>query len=404
MSGDLYKKKLAIEALKQKKKLENDLQDNYMSMTARLGKANNSPAMEEYLNNQYGRLVHVAKQNYDRLYQEIETGTGDFGRLFVYVTCNAPDPYEGLPQQLPPELIDLSTGEKIRRPNLAGQPDQSNKRVRLIRDFLYEHLSRWILQNTATIKRLYMIDKAINTYIDQQKQGGLSEATFRKSKKFVHVVDVPMFSIFVDATLSTINIRYTERAIKKKLDEFTQARNEIHKIGFPSMHANVVITDLSGEQNSNTGEGGVAGQAIDWNRGRFMKVDRNNIASDVIVHEWAHIWLFNNSKDFKQSIKNLYAYMTRHAASKITTATAPEHLRKLDNDDERKVLDTWVKAFIGLITWGLKEPDVSLYVLKNRKFITYDMLRYLPHRFTINAVLTQPIHAESFRHNRKTLC
>ena len=231
-----------------------------------------------------------------------------------------------------------------------------------------------------------------------------------------------MFSIYVDATLSTINVRYTERSIKKKLDEFSQARNEIHKIGFPSMHANVVISDLSGESNQNTGaeKGDVAGQAHgwdtgfkkgsgqftkgnEWNRVRYMKIDRNSIASDVIVHEWAHIWLANNSKEFRQAVKSFYFYLTKYAASQITPITAPEHLKKVSDEEDRRILKLWTDAFKGLITWGLKERDESLYILKHRPMITSDMLEYLPHRLVVNAVLIQTINAESMYRRRKTL-
>ena len=250
----------------------------------------------------------------------------------------------------------------------------------------------------------------------------IKDVRFSKSNKFIHVIDIPMFSIFVDATLSTINVRYTERSIKKKLDEFTKARNEIHKIGFPSMHANVVISDLSGESNQNTGveKGDVAGQSHgwdtgfkkgsntftkgnEWNRVRYMKIDRNSITSDVIIHEWAHLWLANNSKEFREAVRNFYLYLTKYAASKITPQTAPEHLKNVSSEDDRKILNLWIEAFKGLVTWGFKERDASMYILKHRQMLTSDMLVYLPHRMTVDAILTQPINAQSFQHRYKTL-
>ena len=132
----------------------------------------------------------------------------------------------------------------------------------------------------------------------------LIEGSFGKSGKVTHVMDVPMFSVFVPTVKSVpqklLVMHYGEQ-IKRECEK---ARNEIHRIGFPSMHANIIMRDLSKEPNPNTGEMGVAGLAHSYRK--YMEIDSRSFNADTIIHEWAHLWMMNHSKDFKKAIKLFY--------------------------------------------------------------------------------------------------
>jgi len=142
------------------------------------------------------------------------------------------------------------------------------------------------------------------------------QESFRKSKKVKHLYDVPMFSIFAHNDLiwsdqfkhpMDVNIELDTKRVR---NVFAEARKRINKMGFPSMHVNVVFKDLSKEVNRNTG-GGVGGYA--HRSGKYMSIDYDHFLDGsgdwpirVIVHEWAHLWMFNNSKGFKKAVQEYY--------------------------------------------------------------------------------------------------
>jgi hypothetical protein len=66
-----------------------------------------------------------------------------------------------------------------------------------------------------------------------------------------------MFSVYVHKSLDDQSDRLNNPKIK---ESFKTALREITKMGFPSMHVNVLFNGLSDTVNQNTG-GGVAGQA-----------------------------------------------------------------------------------------------------------------------------------------------
>lgn len=148
----------------------------------------------------------------------------------------------------------------------------------------------------------------------------LNEAKFKNSSKYHHMFDVPMFSIFISQEFEetdlkakmkfrkTIeNMEYYFNTIK---DIFAKARNEIHRLGFPSIHANVVFANLSSNTNKITGKiGDVAGYATSGQK--FITIDIKymidfNQCVKIIVHEWAHLWMFNKSKAFKNAVLEEY--------------------------------------------------------------------------------------------------
>lgn len=84
---------------------------------------------------------------------------------------------------------------------------------------------------------------------------------------------------------------------------FEEAAQRLAKIGFPRMHANVVIVGLEDMKNPITG-GGVAGYAHDKKHG--FTVDRGNINANVVIHEHAHMIWFNLPKENQQYFKRYY--------------------------------------------------------------------------------------------------
>lgn len=160
----------------------------------------------------------------------------------------------------------------------------------------------------------------------------LFEGSVKSYKNFIHLVDLPMFSIFFDKSIlenqelmqfTVIKRMKTPEGVEQFLEHFgdhlksilREAQSSLGKIGFTRMHSNIVFVDTSKSVNQNTGvTGDVAGyarrdkhyMAIDMSY--FINNYRTNpdVISNTIVHEWAHLWFFQNSKAFKKSVQELY--------------------------------------------------------------------------------------------------
>jgi len=154
----------------------------------------------------------------------------------------------------------------------------------------------------------------------------VNEAKFRKSKYNTHYKDFPMFSLFYENDLSS-RLGISEEELRNTLDTnlpkiteiFRNAKTEIGRIGFPSMHANVVLSDLSKTENPNTGENDVAGFAIrsrrymQLNYNSFMRL--NDFSKQILVHEWAHLWMMGNSFKFREAINEIYNNLVNKLSS-----------------------------------------------------------------------------------------
>lgn len=84
---------------------------------------------------------------------------------------------------------------------------------------------------------------------------------------------------------------------------FEEAAQRLARLGFPRMHANVVIVNLGDMENQITG-GGVGGYASNKKHG--FTVDRSNIDVSTIIHEHAHMYWFNLPKDNQEFFKKYY--------------------------------------------------------------------------------------------------
>jgi hypothetical protein len=210
----------------------------------------------------------------------------------------------------------------------------------------------------------------------------LREGQFRKSSKVVHLKDYPMFSFFYSKDLGEDQIKdlTDSRFLDMMGRKFETARREITSMGFPSMHNNVVIKDLSEDVNRNTG-----GRTSGYSSSHYTAIDYNTAMKNTaylgttIVHEWAHDFMRKKSKAFKKAIMDYYKskvgnidigkekYLPKEYSS------IKEFNRSVLYD--KRVLDNMVKSFGYL----LYDDMVKAYFFKRRK-MNRENLEYLPHR------------------------
>ena len=186
------------------------------------------------------------------------------------------------------------------------------------------------------------------------KLQSLLDGRFRDRKNQIHIADVPMFSIFIGDGVSKKDMYNIKRGGNRIKAAFEKAREQIHAIGFPSMHANVLVKDLSVHTNQNTGGRGVAGLA--QQNGKYMEISPEQFNTSnadylvkIITHEWAHLWMFNNSKEFKQSVNNLYDRLTTVGAEKMQAKDVETQIG-LSNEEQLDLIKRWEKGFYDLVT------------------------------------------------------
>ena len=236
----------------------------------------------------------------------------------------------------------------------------------------------------------------------------LNEEKISKYKNMQHLVDVPMFSVYVTNTVkndSRLNKLIDVDDIKRKCEA---ARNEIHRIGFPSMHANIIIDDISVNYSSNAN---AAGLAIQYKK--FMVVDVEHINVNVIVHEWAHLWMFNKPKDFKKSVNSVYDSLMGVSINKIKNITYDDVIKynvldtsNLDQKNRNlykfllqsppvygKILEDWENYFNNII-WT-ENSSVGLYRLINKPF-SKKLMSALPRGFRFENTLKTDVILTAF--------
>ena len=165
----------------------------------------------------------------------------------------------------------------------------------------------------------------------------IREAKFSQSKKVIPITKLPMFSVYLfkdDAD----KVESVNELKEKMTDACTEARKIITKMGFPSMHSNILLKDLSKEVNWVSG-GGVGGYAT--RKGKYMTVSLDyinnpNYLIKVIVHEWAHLWMFNNSKGFKGAVKEYYNTLLNQYKTNFSTAQKQKEKEPFRNVTKNK--------------------------------------------------------------------
>ena len=229
----------------------------------------------------------------------------------------------------------------------------------------------------------------------------LNEGKIRKYKNIQHLFDAPMFSVYVTNTVkndSLLNKLINVDDIKKKCEA---ARNEIHRIGFPSMHANIIIDNISANYRNNLQSS--AGLAVPYKQ--HMVIDVKHINVNVIVHEWAHLWMFNKPKNFKKSVNDVYDSLMAASINKIKSITYDDvikykHVDKSSNLDPKhanlykfllrpttistEMLEYWENYFYNIIQTNNK--SVGRYRLLNKAF-SKKLMSALPRGFRFENTL-----------------
>ena len=209
----------------------------------------------------------------------------------------------------------------------------------------------------------------------------IPEATFRKSKYLTHLADFPMFSFFVhNNILEDPDTVFTKEVFNEMIPELKKlaadVKKQIGQIGLPSMHANVVINRVNDNINSNTGETGVGGYAH-YSR-KYITIDLENLTkfdqhtTNLLTHEWGHLWMFNNSKQFKSAVKNYYQQILQKA---LTTPTITN-----DWKEPPFVADatkSWARTFDYLPLNEYINIFLLKIIFKNKKLLTTDIIAQL---------------------------
>lgn len=180
---------------------------------------------------------------------------------------------------------------------------------------------------------------------------------FRKSSKLIHKLDLPMFSVFLESKDGDYGDDFTWSDVS---EAFKMAKRRIDKMGFPSMHVNVVFKDYP-EDESHVG-GKAHGnpesspkykklKSISLSKKFLYGLDNNYSMTmkrliPTIVHEWAHIWMFNNGQAFRNAIKQYHEALVMSNVDNIKSATS--------GMDRLKQLSDMVN-FTG--AYGLTDPD-----------------------------------------------
>jgi hypothetical protein len=151
----------------------------------------------------------------------------------------------------------------------------------------------------------------------------IREAKFSQSKKVIPITKLPMFSVYLFK--DDVDKVESINELKEKItNACTEARKIITKMGFPSMHSNILLKDLSKDVNWVTGkEGDTGGYATP--KGKYMvvsleQINNPNYLIKVIVHEWAHLWMFNNSEGFKRAVSEYYNTLLNQYRTNLSVA------------------------------------------------------------------------------------
>jgi hypothetical protein len=236
------------------------------------------------------------------------------------------------------------------------------------------------------------------------------EGKVKKYQNFIHMFDIPMFSVFFDKNIfkneelmNIMSIKYMksdnedERNFafdlthRYRIEQIcAEARNAITKLGFPSMHVNLVFTDNSKLVNINTGKtGDVSGYArqdrhymsIDINTYLKYRVKYANYLAKILIHEWAHMWMFNNSSAFKQAVKELYDKLV---LNKETLNKNPESEKQYNNFTVVEILKSWESSLNRIREY------ISNYLVKKLD-VNQNTVQYLPHLLSVTGYLKKDL-------------
>lgn len=212
----------------------------------------------------------------------------------------------------------------------------------------------------------------------------------------VKIADWPMFTVYygLDSWHDEGYKLFKRREYGDRLYKlFAAARRHLTKLGFPSMHVNVIISNIK----NNTTFGGVAAGSAFGNpaasrkNSRYMRINKEivggalysgdtNLAKTVvrvIVHEWAHLWMFNQGKAFRDAVTQYWEALyysnidNTPTSNKYKDIGMPESLRGHVHDmikSDQKVLAELAKLLKHPDWYGLTSPDETWAVAIEKFF------------------------------------
>lgn len=155
----------------------------------------------------------------------------------------------------------------------------------------------------------------------------LNEGKFRDSLSLDHLADVPMFSIFKDK-----GIEIDDVTLHDVMEAFKLAKKRINKMGFSSMHVNAVFRTYDpvkernvlgmAQGNPEAGRSFKKLKSISLSSKHLKQLDTNYAIAfkklvNTIVHEWGHIWMFNNGRTFRNAVKQYHEALVHSNIDKI---------------------------------------------------------------------------------------
>lgn len=263
---------------------------------------------------------------------------------------------------------------------------------------------------------------------------------FKKNKNHIHVMDVPMFSVYIHVNLikhtdpsqykfsSTIyslfnianknfpgqlpkdwpnvpnqdaeeilSIAFPEEVEKELKSKLAESKKQINDIGFPSAHSNILIdefTDAAGKASPK----GYMMISIDY-------IDSNHLIN-IVTHEWAHLYMFNRSTQFKNAVNNLYKDILAKSKDKFKDPSInPFDIVKPDNlsrTQEDVIIKYW-KSIISNIPFILSDlPETKIMLFSKHQF-TPELYHHLPHLIEFNGKLKDTTTLSSYNYNTISL-
>jgi predicted metal-dependent hydrolase len=187
---------------------------------------------------------------------------------------------------------------------------------------------------------------------------------------------LPMFTIYIHKELMD-KIENMDELKERMKGSCNEARKRIIKMGFRSMHSNILIDDLSGEVNQITG-GDVGGRA--HRNGKYMTISLEMLRYPknlikVIIHEWAHLWMFNNSAGFKKVVRAYYKELLKDF-KKIPYEPNENEL----NEEEKNIIfekmkEIWIPTIKRMFRYTENYNDYILHY----NYLTINDAKFLPH-------------------------
>lgn len=203
----------------------------------------------------------------------------------------------------------------------------------------------------------------------------LNEAKFSEHSKNVREMDLPMFTVYVseDLYIYDKDFRlYMEMAHDLLKSAFAEARKRISKMGFPSMHANVIFENYSingmetslgyamGNPRKSTTRRHQLSKYMSLNHRLIYGILTNEDKYmepliNTIVHEWAHLWMFNYGRRLSSAVQKLYDNIRDSQEDILMTSMMGKDFEKDYND-----LMKYIHQF-GIVAIGKGRLDVARF-------------------------------------------